>query len=146
MHRSIGPLLQRIRALANQQHESATKHYHDPSEREAVAASFAEKIKECLEILERNLETRGYDFNLPSALDPDFWNTLSTLVARSHGVTNQLALQRLNHLIDISQDWIDVLASGGANYDKFLVKTSQLVCGTLVGMADCISMNLNLTG
>ncbi|MBA4709236.1 AAA domain-containing protein [Aquitalea aquatica] len=134
LHRSIGPLLQRIRALANQQHESATKHYHDPSERETVAASFAEKIKECLEILERNLETRGYDFNLPSALDPDFWNTLSTLVARSHGVTNQLALQRLNHLIDISQDWIDVLASGGANYDKFLVKTSQLVCGTLVGI------------
>lgn len=133
LHRSIGPLLLRIRTLAKQQHEN-TKLYPDPSEREAVSAAFAEKIQECVEILEHNLETRGYDFNLPSTLESDFWNELSTLVARRHGVTNQLALQRLNHLIDISQDWIDVLASGGANYDKFLVKTSQLVCGTLVGI------------
>nr|WP_245214179.1 AAA domain-containing protein [Pseudomonas aeruginosa] len=40
----------------------------------------------------------------------------------------------MNNLIGISQDWIDVLGSGAANYDKFLVKTSQLVCGTLVGI------------
>ncbi|NHN78382.1 AAA family ATPase [Azotobacter chroococcum] len=134
LHRSIGPLLLRIRTLAKQQQRNDAKCYRDPSEQEAASAAFVEKIQESVEILARNLETRGYDFNLPSALDPEFWNALSTLVARRHGVTDQLALQRLNHLIDISQDWIDVLASGGANYDKFLVKTSQLVCGTLVGI------------
>ncbi|VFT26970.1 Uncharacterised protein [Pseudomonas aeruginosa] len=64
-----------------------------------------------------------------------FWSELSTQVGtaawrhQSAGTS-----QRLNNLIGISQDWIDVLGSGAANYDKFLVKTSQLVCGTLVGI------------
>ncbi|MGP9570964.1 AAA domain-containing protein [Halomonas sp. AOP5-CZ2-32] len=134
LHRSIGPLLMRLRSLVKQQQENEAKRHRDPRELETTTADFAEKINDCVEILARHLESRGYDFQLPSALDPDFWKTLSIMVARRHGVTNQLALQRLNHLFAISQDWIDVLTSGGANYDKFLIKTSQLVCGTLVGI------------
>ncbi|MGY0522951.1 hypothetical protein, partial [Pseudomonas aeruginosa] len=86
------------------------------------------KIKSCVESLQHHMDSRKYEFNLPSPAAPEFWSELSTQVARQHGVTNQLALQRLNNLIGISQDWIDVLGSGAANYDKFLVKTSQLVC------------------
>ncbi|MBC3227475.1 AAA domain-containing protein [Serratia fonticola] len=133
LHRSIGPLLLRIRTLIKQK-ENAAKRHSEPTEEDHILGSFTDNIQKTLDAIDKNLDSRGYDFNLPSALEQSFWNELSTQIARRHGVTNQLALQRLSNLIDISQDWIDVLASGSANYDKFLVKTSQLVCGTLVGI------------
>jgi tRNA A-37 threonylcarbamoyl transferase component Bud32 len=134
LHRSIGPLLDRVRTFTAQLQEISGKRHIDASEREPQITEIVTKIDDCIDLLERNLNTRGYSFDLPSPAEPTFWSVLSNQVARQHGVTNQLALQRLNNLISISKDWIDVLASGGANYDKFLVKTSQLVCGTLVGI------------
>ena len=55
-------------------------------------------------------------------------------IAKEYEVNDVASLTRQNQLIALSQEWIDVLASGEANYDRFLVKTSQLVCGTLVGI------------
>ena len=134
LHRSVGPLLDRVQKLMQQQADIDSMKHLGSEDIEESSSELKTKLVDCLDILERNLRTRGYDFELPGAHDPDFWNDLSTQVARQHGVTNQLALQRLNNLIGISKDWIDVLGSGGANYDKFLIKTSQLVCGTLVGI------------
>ncbi|MGL6475805.1 AAA domain-containing protein [Aeromonas hydrophila] len=134
LHRSISPILDRVRTYTKQQEEVASKRQLSEEARIEKISEFTSKIQSCMESLQNHMETRGYEFSLPSPAAPEFWSELSNQVARQHGVTNQLALQRLNNLISISQDWIDVLGSGAANYDKFLVKTSQLVCGTLVGI------------
>lgn len=134
LHRSIGPILDRIRTYTKQKSEVASRRELQEEIRVARMAEFDVKIETCVESLQHHMDSRGYEFSLPSPAEPQFWSELATQVARRHQVTNQLALQRLNSLISISQDWIDVLGSGGANYDKFLVKTSQLVCGTLVGI------------
>lgn len=134
LHRSISPILDRVRTYTKQRDEIAAKRQISEETRIDKVMGYDAKIKSCVESLQHHMDSRKYEFNLPSPAAPEFWSELSTQVARQHGVTNQLALQRLNNLIGISQDWIDVLGSGAANYDKFLVKTSQLVCGTLVGI------------
>lgn len=134
LHRSIGPILDRIRTYTKQKDEVSGKRQLAEETRVSRIAELDAKIESCVESLQHHMDSRGYEFNLPSPAAPEFWSELSTQVARNHQVTNQLALQRLNALINISQDWIDVLGSGAANYDRFLVKTSQLVCGTLVGI------------
>ena len=134
LHRSISPILERISTYTKQKDEVARKRHLGEEVRLEQMEGYQSKIESCVESLENNLSTRGYEFPLPLPSEPGYWSDLSTQVARQHGVTDQLALQRLNNLIGISKDWIDVLGSGAANYDKFLVKTSQLVCGTLVGI------------
>lgn len=62
------------------------------------------------------------------------WNDLSLFVAAQHGINNPSGLNRLKSLLSLSQEWMEVLHTGDANYDKFLVSTRQLVCGTLVGV------------
>jgi len=64
----------------------------------------------------------------------DIWDSLAYFVAVQHGVNNPAALNRLKGLLFLSQEWMDVLHTGEANYDRFMVKTKELVCGTLVGM------------
>ncbi|WP_410951736.1 AAA domain-containing protein [Pseudomonas sp. S1(2024)] len=134
LHRSISPILDRVRTYTKQKGDAAAKRHIDESVRIEQVREFDERIASCVESLQHHMDSRGYEFDLPSPAASEFWDELSRQVARQHGVTDLLALQRLNNLISISQDWIDVLGSGGANYDRFLVKTSQLVCGTLVGI------------
>ena len=64
----------------------------------------------------------------------EIWDSLAYFVAVQHGVNNPAALNRLKGLLSLSQEWMDVLHTGEANYDRFMVKTKELVCGTLVGM------------
>ncbi|PSS73134.1 AAA domain-containing protein [Shewanella algae] len=59
---------------------------------------------------------------------------LLQLLAQSHGVNNPAKIERLHSLLSLSQDWLDVLRSGEAGYDRFMLKTKQLACGTLVGV------------
>ena len=132
LHRTLYPLMAHLRAL----NASLAK-----IDQKAAQGSLAEKRESLMaqigtsrQRITHIVDSNGYDFETPDANDPDFWSLLSKCVAREHEVNDIASLNRLNQLIALSQEWIDVLASGEANYDRFLVKTSQLVCGTLVGI------------
>lgn len=133
LHRSISPLLSRIAVLLGNINDLTERREHSP-DRQGRIDEFKRSLDECTQIVDNNIRTRGYEFKLPEVTDPEYWRELVRQIAANHGVTNQLAIQRLNHLIAISKDWIDVLASGSASFDRFFVKSSQLVTGTLVGM------------
>lgn len=49
-------------------------------------------------------------------------------------IRNPSAVVRLNQLIRISREWIDVLGSDGGNFAEFLAKTRTIVAGTCVGV------------
>lgn len=132
LHRTLYPLMAHLRAL----NASLAK-----IDQKAAQGTLAERreslltqIRTSVQRITLIVESNGYDFEIPDANDPEFWLLLSRCIAREHEVGDIASLNRLNHLIALSQEWIDVLASGEANYDRFLVKTSQLVCGTLVGI------------
>lgn len=133
LHRSISPLLSRIAVLMSNINDLTERREQGP-DRQAKIDEFKHSLDECAQIVENNISTRGYEFKLPEPTDPGYWPELVRQIASEHGVTNPLAIQRLNHLIAISKDWIDVLASGSASFDRFFVKSGQLVAGTLVGM------------
>ncbi|HFJ4328374.1 TPA: AAA domain-containing protein [Serratia liquefaciens] len=59
---------------------------------------------------------------------------LLQILAQNHGVNNPVKVDRLHRLLSLSQEWLDVLRSGEAGYDRFMLKTKQLACGTLVGV------------
>lgn len=59
---------------------------------------------------------------------------LTHSIATTHGVNNPSKLHRLLELLNLSTEWLDVLQGGGSGYEPFMLKTKQLVCGTLVGV------------
>lgn len=60
-----------------------------------------------------------------------------------HGVSNPWAVAKVCQLIDLSFEWIDVLAEESNGFDQFLVKTRSIVTGTCVGVG---RWNLGLEG
>jgi len=128
LHRSLYPMIDNVRHLVN-----SLDKIHQHAETEEKRAELKKRIEGTIERIIENVSKRYPDLPVDKVED-DFWQKLSLYVAQQFGVNNPVGLRKLNNLLRISQDWIDVLSSGEANYDKFLVKTSQLVCGTLVGL------------
>jgi serine/threonine protein kinase len=61
-------------------------------------------------------------------------STLHASLAKKHGVSSPDAMVRLRRLGLLSQEWIDRLATLRGNFEEFLAKTRNLVCGTCVGL------------
>ncbi|MBY4953721.1 AAA domain-containing protein [Pantoea sp. DY-17] len=59
---------------------------------------------------------------------------LSERIAIQSGYNNPENLDRFLQLLEMSQEWMDVLHGGEAGFDRFMLKSKQLVCGTLVGV------------
>lgn len=59
---------------------------------------------------------------------------LAELIAIQRGYNNPENLERFLQLLEMSQEWMDVLRGGEAGFDRFMLKSKQLVCGTLVGV------------
>jgi serine/threonine protein kinase len=133
LHRSISPLLSNIVVLMSSISKLSDGRELSP-ERQAHIDELKQTLESSKEHVQLNIENRGYDFDLPEITDKSYWSELTNQIAMRHGVTNQIAIRRLNQLIDISKDWIDILASASSSFDRFFVKSSQLVAGTLVGM------------
>lgn len=75
------------------------------------------------------------------AFDGDTTKYLSVIekikfdLCNQHKVFSQDAIKKLNDIIAISFEWLDVLAiQKGGNFEEFLAKTRTLVCGTCVGI------------
>lgn len=132
LHRSISPLLSNIAVLLESIDDLCIRELNP--ERQAHVDELKRTLESSKDHIQLHIETRGYDFDLPEITDPTYWSVLTNHIAMRHGVTNQIAIRRLNQLIGISKDWIDILASASSSFDRFFVKSSQLVAGTLVGM------------
>lgn len=61
-------------------------------------------------------------------------SALHASLAKKHAVTSPDATLRLKRLSLLSHEWIDRLATLRGNFEEFLAKTRNLVCGTCVGL------------
>lgn len=59
---------------------------------------------------------------------------LAEQIAIQRNYNNPEKLERFLQLLEMSQEWMDVLRGGEAGFDRFMLKSKQLVCGTLVGV------------
>jgi tRNA A-37 threonylcarbamoyl transferase component Bud32/signal recognition particle GTPase len=134
LHRSIHPMMDALKSLTNAQRRKEPQVPDDSETTSDDPTTKSSRIQDCVNRINNNIISRYSDLTYPNPMSENFWEELSTRIALQFGVNNPVGLRKLNKLLKISQEWIDVLSTGEANYDKFLVKTSQLVCGTLVGM------------
>ena len=70
----------------------------------------------------------------PLVYDDTLIRQLATLIAIQCNYNNPENLDRFLQLLEVSQEWMDVLRGGEAGFDRFMLKSKQLVCGTLVGV------------
>lgn len=132
LHRTLHPLMANLRSLKAQLQK--IEHLGAQSNLTEKLEALHDQANLTAQRIIQIVDSYQFNFESPDAHDSAFWELLSKQVALEYDITDLVSLKRLNQLIILSQEWIDVLASGDANYDRFLVKTSQLVCGTLVGM------------
>lgn len=101
---------------------------------------------------EARMNSRRNEFNahVSRIVGPDIDDDLSTSIAMveerlmiQHGITNPSAVERLNKLVRISREWIDVLGSESGNFAEFLARTRTIVAGTCVGVG---RWNLGVSG
>lgn len=102
--------------------------------------------------LEAKLASRREAFrtHISRVLDGDIPEDIPTALSRveevlmeSYAITNPSAVERLNMLVRISREWIDVLGSESGNFAEFLARTRTIVAGTCVGVG---RWNLGVAG
>ncbi|MCK7050939.1 AAA domain-containing protein [Enterobacter roggenkampii] len=135
LHRSLAPLLAQLGQFQRQR-ERLVLIGGDSNE------SQADQLTELMHQRSQTLETvetiirqqfNGAFGELPTDSELLLEKLLHVL-AQSHGVNNPVKVDRLHRLLSLSQEWLDVLRSGEAGYERFMLKTKQLACGTLVGV------------
>lgn len=135
LHRSLAPLLVQL-GQVQRQREKLLRTGGDANE------AHASQLTELMDQRNRTLETietmirqqfEGAVGDMPTDSDL-LLDKLLQVLAQSHGVNNPVKVDRLHRLLSLSQEWLDVLRSGEAGYERFMLKTKQLACGTLVGV------------
>lgn len=104
---------------------------------EELAGDSGLKMKE--ERLRDNLESflNRYISDLPSLSDTPIIGIrgrLLDVLAEHFDIYSQNLVSKVYNLIETSNEWLSVMASGKAQFQNFLAKTRTLVCGTCVGI------------
>ncbi|MCW7550400.1 AAA domain-containing protein [Photorhabdus sp. APURE] len=61
-------------------------------------------------------------------------NTLLTKLSEHFEIYSENLIFKVRNLVEMSNEWLSVMASGQAQFQNFLAKTRTLVCGTCVGI------------
>lgn len=130
LHRTLSPILSSLSYFKN---EISKKHLSDGSDNE-FAHDLDEQEKSLKDLVKKILFKRYPDAAEELLEQDDLLLGVVSQLCKENNVNNPAAVSKLTSLLDLTQEWLDVLATGDANYDQFLVQTRQLVCGTLVGM------------
>ncbi|TFH84735.1 nuclease [Billgrantia azerbaijanica] len=130
VHRTLAPILTSLKYFKD---EISKKHLNGDADNEGPRD--LDEQEKSLKDLVRKILLKRYPDTAGELLEQDdLMSGIVSHLCREHNVNNPAAVSKLTNLLDLSHEWLDVLATGDANYDQFLVQTRQLVCGTLVGM------------
>ncbi|MBN7283994.1 MULTISPECIES: AAA domain-containing protein [Vibrio] len=135
LHRSLAPLLVQLGQYEREREKliRVGGETNDANaERLAVLMSNRDQTLHIIDtIVRKQFDSIVGDMPIESSLLLD---KVLHILAQSHGVNNPAKVDRLHRLLTLSQEWLDVLRSGEAGYERFMLKTKQLACGTLVGV------------
>ncbi|PLW66905.1 AAA domain-containing protein [Pseudohalioglobus lutimaris] len=113
--------LEKIGALSSiQDEEEAGKKV------ESAKARLLQKIELFLERSDINLDLR-VDVGL---ISEQFYRS----AVEKFQIDAQDSVDRLRQMLSLAREWLNVMSSSRANFQHFLVKTRNLVCGTCVGI------------
>lgn len=134
LHRTINPLL------------SSRSHYVKMLAGKEMLANSSplyldecSQLKESIGVVSKKIQSVVFslfkgDFSIDLENDSNPLGSLFDFVCTAHEYNNPSEVAKLRKILDLSQEWMDVLRGGEAGYERFMIKTKQLVCGTLVGV------------
>jgi len=102
-----------------------------------------DSVKQLREILNRRERTftdklaRLYADALPSTADlstEELYGQVKSSLAAKYHVISLDKIQKIYSLMSLGKEWVQVLGNPRCNFDEFLAKTRNLVCGTCVGI------------
>lgn len=128
LYQLVGPILIVVDRLKLELSSEKSK-----GNRKEYIADIESKIQDKIEIIQSILHSK-YKHNFELSLDSNHLDEIISYFCNEFSINNIAELKKIKSLLKISDDWLAVLRSGDANFDKFLVKSKQLVCGTLVGI------------
>lgn len=135
LHRSLAPLLAQLGQFQRLRERLVLIGGDSNESQAAQLTELMHQRRQTLETVETIIRQQfnGAFGELPTDSELLLEKLLQVL-AQSHGVNNPVKVDRLHRLLSLSQEWLDVLRSGEAGYERFMLKTKQLACGTLVGV------------
>lgn len=133
MHRGVAPILRTIESYDSELKGARTLASRSVEDGEKLERLQAERQR-TVELLERRLEQEFPDNSPGGKSVGEVWPSVVERLCIRHQVNDPRAAQKLTKLLEVSHDWLEVLSTGEARYEKFLVDSRQLVCGTLVGI------------
>ncbi|MGF1849803.1 AAA domain-containing protein [Vibrio lentus] len=134
LHRTLNPLLVSLAQCRREVLKLEKNKSNGPIYQEAVS----KELKQ-LEHIEQRIQTVVYsmfesEFSEPLTYDETLLSQLAEIISAQRCYNNPENLSRFLQLLEMSQEWMDVLQGGEAGFDRFMFKSKQLVCGTLVGV------------
>lgn len=102
-----------------------------------------DSVKQMRDVLNRRERTfadklaRLYPDALPSTADlstDELYGQVKSSLAAKHHVISLDKIQKIYALMSLGKEWVQVLGNPRSNFDEFLAKTRNLVCGTCVGI------------
>lgn len=128
LYQFVGPILIIVDRLKLELTSEKSK-----GNRQEYIIDIENKIQDKIKIIQSILHSK-YKHNFELSLNSNHLDEIISYFCNEFSINNIAELKKLKSLLKISDDWLSVLRSGDANFDKFLVKSKQLVCGTLVGI------------
>lgn len=102
-----------------------------------------DSVKQLREVLKRRERTIAdklvqlYPDALPSVEDlstEELYGQVKSSLAAKYHVISLDKIQKIYSLMSLGKEWVQVLGNPRSNFDEFLAKTRNLVCGTCVGI------------
>lgn len=133
LHRTFNPLMVSFAQCRRELTKLNTYKSESQSHLNRVSA-LSEQYKQ-LEQRAKSIVRTMFDSSIDSLVyDCNLVSQLANIIAMQRSYHNPDNLDRFLQLLDVSQEWMDVLQGGEAGFDRFMLKSKQLVCGTLVGV------------
>ncbi|ELI6425494.1 NERD domain-containing protein [Vibrio harveyi] len=133
LHRTLNPLMVSF-AQCRRELNKLNKYKSESQSHLNRVSALSEQYSQ-LEQRAKNIVRTMFDSSIDDlTYDTNLIPQLANIVALQRNYSNPDNLDRFLKLLDVSQEWMDVLRGGEAGFDRFMLKSKQLVCGTLVGV------------
>lgn len=134
LHRTLNPLMVSLAQCQRElvKIEKNKNNGYDYQELIAKQNKHLEQIKQRIQAVIHSMFAS--ELSESFVYDETLMAQLAELIASQRCYNNPENLGRFLQLLEMSQEWMDVLQGGEAGFDRFMLKSKQLVCGTLVGV------------
>lgn len=133
LHINVGRLIEQISALMLEIPENSRETSSIKEQEASSEDTGAQRMRQLMDVLQ-DICKRDYQYDIGEVQLGEVLDDLYSQIADMHEIQATQAIERLRHLLKMSDDWLKSLGEPAANFVEFLAKSRTIVAGTLVGI------------